>query len=165
MRIISREELKSLPLDSAAITSLPESIARNNAILPVRLDGDGLYLIVPSDIDLDGETIIQKLERVLDKPFTYDYADRSDLRAVVDFFYTAIYADIQNCDQHFQYRCPKRFSELEATKMPAVRFCSACNRNVYFCLSQAELDRRATRGECVAFMLANEPQEFLGLPM
>ena len=165
MRIVPRTALDRLSLDPAAIAQVPESVARDAAVLPVRLDGNGLYIIVPSDVGLGGDTTIERLNYALKTPFNYDYADRSDLNSVVALFYTAVYAEIDNCDERFQFRCPKRFAALTATNDPAVRFCATCQRSVYFCWSEAELETRAKRGDCAAIMHIDEPQGFLGMPM
>jgi hypothetical protein len=160
MRTVPRSELERLSLDPAAISLIPESVARDSLILPVSVKSSGLYLIVPLDAGLVGNFTFRRLDYILKTPYTFDYADRSDLSQVVGLFYTAVYAEIENCSSGFLSRCPKRFAELMPTDDPTVRFCSVCNRKVYFCWSEAEVEQRAQRGECAAIMHRDEPNRW-----
>jgi hypothetical protein len=164
MKIVHLDELEKLTLDPAAIAMVPESVARDSCVLPVSWDGTKLHLVVPSNAGLGGDPTFERLSLILDCEYTYDFAEPADLRSIVDLFYTAIYAEIENCER-FRYRCPKRFASLSGTEDPMVRFCAECQQRVYYCRTEAELEARAEKGECVAFMHVDHPQEFMGLPM
>ena len=61
---------------------------------------------------------------------------------------------IENCNVRWRFQCPKKWSELEETRSPEVRFCSACRKDVHFCDSM-EMARRLAEvvGACVAIDL------------
>lgn len=54
-----------------------------------------------------------------------------------------------NCEMEFE--CPKNWFELAGTNEAGVKHCSTCNKNVYLCITQDELDQFALKGECIAF--------------
>lgn len=57
-----------------AIAAVPESVARESCILPVRFAGQYLHVIIP--VDADVSLTIDKLEFILNRKFTADTADR-----------------------------------------------------------------------------------------
>jgi uncharacterized protein (TIGR02996 family) len=61
---------------------------------------------------------------------------------------------IENCTREdvprFSFKCPKEWGGLVATDKHDVKFCNACEKNVYHCTSVPEARDRAARGECVA---------------
>ncbi|WP_104801718.1 hypothetical protein [Limnohabitans sp. TS-CS-82] len=54
-----------------------------------------------------------------------------------------------NCEMTFE--CPKNWFEITKTEQAAVKHCSTCQKNVYLCITQNELDAFANQGECIAF--------------
>lgn len=52
-----------------------------------------------------------------------------------------------------EFECPKDWFELSETNTAGIKHCSACDKNVYLCVTQEELDGFALRGECIAFFL------------
>ncbi len=61
-----------------------------------------------------------------------------------------------DCENMFEYRCPLYWGELDATGDEGVRHCNQCEHDVYLVTSEAELEERAERGECVAIVLPEE---------
>lgn len=59
------------------------------------------------------------------------------------------WANVESCVK-FRYRCPQRWDTLQPTEDPAVRHCTECDRNVYYCRNTEEAYRLADAGECVA---------------
>jgi uncharacterized protein (TIGR02996 family) len=58
---------------------------------------------------------------------------------------------IENCDvARFEFRCPRRWDQLQPTEGDEVRFCDACRHNVYYCASLADARGHASLGRCVA---------------
>jgi hypothetical protein len=58
---------------------------------------------------------------------------------------------IENCALRFAFQCPKRWENLlQRTEDTGVRFCEACRKDVYFCRTVQEAQRRAALGHCVA---------------
>jgi uncharacterized protein (TIGR02996 family) len=63
----------------------------------------------------------------------------------------------------FAYRCPQRWDTLLPTEDSAIRHCQECKRDVYYCRSSEEAQRRADACECVAIdsRLAQLPFQLL----
>lgn len=69
-----------------------------------------------------------------------------------------MYLSILNCGQakqeselvRFSYQCPKSWNSLEATADDSIRFCDACQENVFYCTDKQEADRHARQGHCIA---------------
>jgi len=59
-------------------------------------------------------------------------------------------APIENCNVRFEFRCPKRWELLEKTSDETIRYCDACQQNVYFCDTIQEARDLAANRECVA---------------
>jgi uncharacterized protein (TIGR02996 family) len=57
---------------------------------------------------------------------------------------------IENCDLRFAFQCPLQWENLTSTDDARVRFCSACQRQVYYCDSISEARSQAWHGHCVA---------------
>lgn len=70
---------------------------------------------------------------------------------------------IINCE--FEYKCPLQWSGLQKSENEDIRFCSSCEKNVYFAHSQSELDDLATAGKCVAFNQPNNNDIFNDFPL
>ncbi|VTT99199.1 Type IV fimbrial assembly, ATPase PilB OS=Hyalangium minutum GN=DB31_0730 PE=4 SV=1 [Gemmataceae bacterium] len=50
----------------------------------------------------------------------------------------------------FAFKCPKQWEKLKGTDNPLVRDCDACQKKVYYCLTQQEARDHAQQGDCVA---------------
>lgn len=51
----------------------------------------------------------------------------------------------------FEYECPKNWFELEATSKAAIKYCTECNKDVYLCINQEELDYAISQKFCIAY--------------
>lgn len=54
-----------------------------------------------------------------------------------------------NCTLEFE--CPKDWFELESTNKAGVKFCNACQKNVYLCQTEDELHTAEENGQCIAY--------------
>lgn len=54
-----------------------------------------------------------------------------------------------NCEMEFE--CPQNWFELTQTEQAGVKHCSACQKNVYLCITQEELDVFSLKSDCIAF--------------
>lgn len=61
--------------------------------------------------------------------------------------------DILNCKLDFE--CPQQWANLTPTDDSGVQYCQQCQKNVYLCLTQAELDTALAQGKCVSFFDLN----------
>jgi uncharacterized protein (TIGR02996 family) len=78
-----------------------------------------------------------------------------ELRATLDPNWVAVFdrPKIENCDTAFKVRCPKRWENLKVLDEPAVRYCSFCEKNVYYCHTLEDAKGHARREHCVAVRL------------
>jgi hypothetical protein len=74
---------------------------------------------------------------------------------------------IRNCERTFRKVCPRSWDDLESTDDNSVRHCSHCERNVFYCTTDAETINHAIAGHCIAREIPTTdelPMVFLGLP-
>jgi len=57
---------------------------------------------------------------------------------------------IRNCLPVFGLVCPQRWESLAPTDEPGVRHCGQCDKEVYFCTTDAETVSHAQAGHCIA---------------
>jgi hypothetical protein len=57
---------------------------------------------------------------------------------------------LRNCK--FAFKCNKEWDRLSKTNEKNVRFCSACQQEVYFCKTDAELVECIQLNRCVAIL-------------
>src|SRR5262245_23251558 len=57
---------------------------------------------------------------------------------------------IRNCVVKFRRVCPETWDRLSSTPNPGARFCSTCNREVFWCSTDAEAVTHALAGHCIA---------------
>ena len=50
----------------------------------------------------------------------------------------------------FEFECPKDWDDMKKTSSETVRFCNACEKDVYFCSNKNELDFHRKKGDCIA---------------
>ncbi|MFK5914118.1 MAG: hypothetical protein QM484_07070 [Woeseiaceae bacterium] len=72
-------------------------------------------------------------------------------------------APIKNCE--FKYKCPKDWFELEESDDDNIRHCNKCEKNVYFCESEAELKKAIKKNRCVAITSINNGEDSMMLGM
>ena len=63
--------------------------------------------------------------------------------------------NIENCEYSVKYECPLKWKNLKKTDDPTIRFCNECNKNVYRCKTEQDLDEHIKLNHCIA---VNEPQ-------
>jgi uncharacterized protein (TIGR02996 family) len=82
-----------------------------------------------------------------------------ELRQSLDPNWLAVFerAPIENCDDEFAFKCPKKWEQLKGTDNPRVRHCDTCEKQVYFCLTLGEARERTRLGLCVAISPALRP--------
>lgn len=75
-----------------------------------------------------------------------------ELRPTFDRDWVAIFdrPRIENCDELFAFKCPKKWEQLAGTDDPNVRHCGTCDKRVHYCHSLTEAYGHARRGQCVA---------------
>lgn len=58
--------------------------------------------------------------------------------------------EIWNCEDAFQFRCPKLWESLDLTEDEDVRYCRECEQKVFLCSTPEEFVRLGNAGHCVA---------------
>lgn len=144
------ENFESLEIEEAAIDLLPESLARQHSILAVSVDRELLRIIVP--LEENRRDTIEKVEWMLNRRVIVDTADREQINAAIEFYYSAHGARVKDCPPRFQFQCPQRWFNLSTTEDRNVRFCGECRRNVYLCRDADEWRLHAGQGHCVAIL-------------
>jgi hypothetical protein len=105
----------------------------------------------------------EQMRFILGHGFTYDTADPTSLKRLVDLHYTAACSTVQNCERAFRVRCPKNWADLKPSDAPIVRRCATCERSVTFCRTEIDLARLKQNGQCVAYYDSKPYTEKLGL--
>lgn len=77
-------DVSQLTVPLAVIELVPESVARENVILPLAVDADGLRIAMADPTDV---AVIQKLEFILNKPIRTALADREQLIEAINRHY------------------------------------------------------------------------------
>lgn len=70
---------------------------------------------------------------------------------------------IRNC--HFAFKCNAKWDELVHTQDDDIRFCSGCEREVYFCHSDDELAEAIRLNRCIAIQQYSDSEPLLGEPI
>ncbi len=58
--------------------------------------------------------------------------------------------ELWNCENAFEFKCPRKWESLTHTESPNIRYCEVCRENVYFCETPLEFVRQGNLGRCVA---------------
>ena len=73
---------------------------------------------------------------------------------------------IDNCEFQFEYKCPLEWKNLNKTKDSKVRFCNECNKNVYRCRTEKDIDKHVELNHCIAIDDgADMPMGMMGPPI
>ena len=67
--------------------------------------------------------------------------------------------ELWNCENAFEFICPRRWESLSRTESPDIRYCEVCSQNVYLCESPTEFVRQGNLGRCVAIPIKVKPKE------
>jgi hypothetical protein len=71
----------------------------------------------------------------------------------------ALYS-IEGCE--FEFKCPKRWEELQAIEKKDARHCASCDKTVYLCEHELLLELHAQAGHCVAVPDPSRKKHYLG---
>jgi hypothetical protein len=149
-RLLTALEIQQLHVDDDVLLSFDRSLALNRHILPVEKSAAGFHVILPVLPEAEELALFDDLQFALDGEFTYDRAALSDLRDKVDCVYHRIRATVSRCGRFFHFGCPSVWTRLTATVDPNIRFCSICQRDVYYAKDLQELADHAQAGHCTA---------------
>ena len=57
---------------------------------------------------------------------------------------------IDNCEYSFEYKCPLKWKNLKRTNKSKIRFCDQCNKNVYLCKTDKNINKNIKLNNCIA---------------
>jgi hypothetical protein len=146
--------IANLLIDPSAPEYLPESLAREECVLPLGPSGDALRVVFGRRDDYKAS--IDKLQFVLNKTLVCAVADRRRIERAIDEVYTYLATEVADCPLEFGVECPRRWLELRPGERPDVRFCDSCRREVFLCSTENEAIEHARQGRCVAIYRAIE---------
>lgn len=173
------EEWRFVHIDRALFDVIPQEIAVTCGLLPWKRTPAGVQFIFHAELDDDALlTLLLELGEMPDCDLSEDQVDLSILRStqplhtwreIIDFHYRRASSNV-SCTPALAYPCPMRWSNMQRTNDPEVRFCGSCHASVYLVANELEYQNRAEAGECVALLspLAS-PEELLtpvaGMPI
>ncbi len=128
--------IANLEIDPTALDYCPESLAREECVLPIRLEGNAIRVAIGRRDDY--QDLLKKLRFITERRIFWAVADRQALEWVIDEVYTYRATEVTNCPAEAHLDCPKLWLNLQPTGGPVVRFCRSCQRKVYLCMDQAE---------------------------
>jgi hypothetical protein len=135
-------------IDPNVLQLVPESVARESGVLPIRFVDGRLHFLLADRRNL--YDVLQKLNFILNKDLVHEIGDPSTVHALVDTAYSMQGAQVTRCSQLFAVICSRQWLELDETDDPDERHCPGCNETVYHCETEAEALDHAERGHCVA---------------
>jgi uncharacterized protein (TIGR02996 family) len=93
--------------------------------------------------------------RTRDSEWSVVEARLRELRESLDPDWLMIFdrPNVENCDEAFAFKCPKKWENLRATADNAVRHCTSCQKLVYYCRTLPDAQDHARQGHCVAVKL------------
>jgi uncharacterized protein (TIGR02996 family) len=126
-------------------------------------DDAGMRMVFADWLEETAQHDKAALLRMVEDPGLADSKDLREASDLVDdtWLTTISRAPIDGCDVELRFRCPKSWSSLTPADAIGIRFCNACERNVYFCTTLAEVRERGRARECVAFSSALVRQDAL----
>ena len=61
------------------------------------------------------------------------------------------------------FECPLAWVELEGKNK--IRHCNECSKDVFWCDNKSDFERHAAKSNCVAYLLSNNSEPLLGIPV
>ena len=57
---------------------------------------------------------------------------------------------LRNIECTFEFKCDKQWDDLETQDASNIKFCKQCQKDVYLCKTQEELDHARSLGRCIS---------------
>jgi hypothetical protein len=125
-----------------------EELIRSRYILPCEDDGTQLTMLCPTHPEYGtfGQSTADRIGAKIGRKVQWIPIHRDIMVQAVD----ELYAAIDNCPAQFEFECPKTWHSLDTTDNEKIRYCTACQSNVYWCDRVSEARALAKEGKCVA---------------
>lgn len=137
-------------IDPAVIAAMPESLAREECLLPLSVTGRQLRVVAGQR---EATALDQSLRRAVYRTgleLRYTVAEYTTIAALVNELFGSLFTEVSRCVVEFKVKCPLRWLDLTPTADPAIRDCVACGRQVYWADDEATALGHARLGRCVA---------------
>ena len=142
-----------------AVELVPESVARENYVLPLRYTPATRRLEIAMPDTGDGNRdVVEQLAFILGIGIDVRFADIAVLREAVDTVYWMPWTRVTRCRTQIAKPCDRRWLELTETSSPDRRLCLACDKLVHLCRTDEEAVRHAILGNCVALLVRAETE-------
>jgi hypothetical protein len=133
-----------------AFDALPESVAREECVLPLSL-AEGVLRVVAGRREPEAlTTSLRRVAYITRLRLRYSVADHGRVAALVHELFNSSFSEVSGCAAEFEVRCPRRWLELTPTSDPAVRYCGECGRQVFWADDEQAALSHARLGRCVA---------------
>jgi hypothetical protein len=71
---------------------------------------------------------------------------------------------LRNIECTFEIKCDKQWDDLETQISSNIKFCTQCQKDVYLCKTQEELDHARSLGRCVSIEIVEIRMFTTGIP-
>ena len=144
--------IANLSIDPVVFENFPESLAREECVLPLGFCGDKFRVIAGKRPEAELLAALRRVAFITDLRLLYSLAEPERVKALVDELFSYGDAEISNCPVEFQVRCPRQWLELRPTDCREIRYCDECKKSVHLCKSEREAKEQARLGRCIALI-------------
>ena len=71
---------------------------------------------------------------------------------------------MRNIECTFEFKCDKQWDDLETLVATNIKFCQQCQKDVYLCKTQEELDHARSLGRCISIKRVEVRMFTTGVP-
>ena len=71
---------------------------------------------------------------------------------------------VRNIECTFEFKCDKQWDDLETQVASNINFCQKCQKDVYLCKTQEELDHARSLGRCISIERVEVRMYTTGVP-
>lgn len=71
---------------------------------------------------------------------------------------------VRNIECTFEFKCDQQWDDLETQLASNIKFCQQCQKNVYLCKTQEELDYARSLGWCISIERVEVRMYTTGVP-
>jgi hypothetical protein len=137
-------------IEPAAFDAFPESVAREDCLLPLGFMDGRLRILAGRRDDKLLNAALQRAANITALPLRYAVIDWGDVARLVDELYSGQFTSVANCLPEFQIQCPRQWLELLPTDAIGIRRCDVCERQVFWAATPEEAEMHARAGRCIA---------------
>jgi hypothetical protein len=146
-------------VEPAVFTAMPESVAREECLLPLAVNGKQLRVVAGRREATALDKSLRRAAYITGMGLRYSVAEYAQVAALVNELFNKCFTEVSGCVAEFEVKCPRRWLELAPTAAPPVRDCSVCQQQVFWANDAAEALAYARMGRCVALFRSGVESE------